>query len=137
MSHNSVINGTEFKHNFKHRVDNPRGLRAGLKREHPPQRLIWDQRDNALHRLPRTRWSDPREQPDRVQQHADALNVGQRRWDQVCRLGGDDYPRATRSTTTTRAGLWWDGFNKNAQICNNVVYNNRNWGIFWSSAMEE
>jgi hypothetical protein len=29
------------------------------------------------------------------------------------------------------SGLWWDGFNKNAQIYDNVVYNNRNWGIFW------
>ncbi len=29
------------------------------------------------------------------------------------------------------AGLWWDGFNKNAQVYDNVVYDNRNWGIFW------
>ena len=29
------------------------------------------------------------------------------------------------------AGLWWDGFNKNAQVYDNVVYNNRNWGIMW------
>ena len=29
------------------------------------------------------------------------------------------------------AGLWWDGFNRNAQVYDNVVYDNRNWGIFW------
>jgi hypothetical protein len=29
------------------------------------------------------------------------------------------------------SGLWWDGFNKNAQIYDNVIYNNTNWGIFW------
>ncbi len=29
------------------------------------------------------------------------------------------------------AGLWWDGFNKNAQVYGNTVYNNRNWGIFY------
>jgi hypothetical protein len=29
------------------------------------------------------------------------------------------------------AGLWWDGFNRNARIYDNVIYNNRNWGIFW------
>ena len=29
------------------------------------------------------------------------------------------------------AGLWWDGFNRNAQIYDNVVYDNRNWGILW------
>ncbi len=29
------------------------------------------------------------------------------------------------------AGLWWDGFNRNARVYNNVVYDNRNWGIFW------
>ena len=28
------------------------------------------------------------------------------------------------------AGLWWDGYNKNAQVYGNVVYDNRNWGIF-------
>ena len=29
------------------------------------------------------------------------------------------------------AGLWWDGYNKNAQVYGNVVYDNRNWGIFY------
>ncbi len=29
------------------------------------------------------------------------------------------------------AGLWWDGFNKNAQVYGNVIYNNLNWGIFY------
>jgi hypothetical protein len=29
------------------------------------------------------------------------------------------------------AGLWWDGFNKNVQVYGNVIYNNRNWGIFY------
>ncbi len=29
------------------------------------------------------------------------------------------------------AGLWWDGYNKNAQVYGNVIYNNRNWGIFY------
>ncbi len=29
------------------------------------------------------------------------------------------------------SGLWWDGFNKNAQVYDNVIYDNRNWGIFW------
>ena len=29
------------------------------------------------------------------------------------------------------AGLWWDGYNRNAQVYDNVIYNNRNWGIFW------
>ena len=29
------------------------------------------------------------------------------------------------------AGLWWDGFNRNAQVYGNVISNNRNWGIFW------
>jgi parallel beta-helix repeat protein len=29
------------------------------------------------------------------------------------------------------SGLWWDGYNRNAQVYDNVIYNNRNWGIFW------
>ena len=29
------------------------------------------------------------------------------------------------------AGLWWDGFSRNARVYNNVVYDNRNWGILW------
>jgi parallel beta-helix repeat protein len=29
------------------------------------------------------------------------------------------------------SGLWWDGFNKNAQVYGNVVYDNLNWGIFY------
>jgi hypothetical protein len=29
------------------------------------------------------------------------------------------------------AGLWWDGYNKNAQVYDNVISGNRNWGIFW------
>ncbi len=29
------------------------------------------------------------------------------------------------------AGLWWDGFNQNARIYDNVIYDNLNWGIFW------
>ena len=29
------------------------------------------------------------------------------------------------------AGLWFDGFNRNAQVYDNVVYDNRNVGIFW------
>ena len=29
------------------------------------------------------------------------------------------------------SGLWWDGFNKNARVYDNVIYDNLNWGIFW------
>jgi parallel beta-helix repeat protein len=29
------------------------------------------------------------------------------------------------------AGLWWDGFNTNAQVYDNVVHDNSHWGIFW------
>jgi Right handed beta helix region len=29
------------------------------------------------------------------------------------------------------SGLWWDGFNRNAQVYGNVIRDNRNWGIFW------
>jgi hypothetical protein len=29
------------------------------------------------------------------------------------------------------AGLWWDGYNKNAQVYGNTIYGNRNWGIMW------
>jgi hypothetical protein len=29
------------------------------------------------------------------------------------------------------SGLWWDGYNKNAQVYGNAIYNNRNWGIMW------
>jgi hypothetical protein len=29
------------------------------------------------------------------------------------------------------AGLWWDGFNRNAEVYANTIYDNRNWGIFW------
>ena len=29
------------------------------------------------------------------------------------------------------SGLWWDGYNRNAQVYGNVIHDNRNWGIFW------
>ena len=29
------------------------------------------------------------------------------------------------------SGLWWDGYNRNAQVYGNVIRDNRNWGIFW------
>jgi parallel beta-helix repeat protein len=29
------------------------------------------------------------------------------------------------------AGLWWDGFNTNAQVYDNIVHDNTHWGIFW------
>jgi Right handed beta helix region len=29
------------------------------------------------------------------------------------------------------SGLWWDGYNKNAQVYGNRIYGNRNWGIMW------
>jgi hypothetical protein len=29
------------------------------------------------------------------------------------------------------AGLWWDGYNTNAQVYGNHIYNNTNWGILW------
>jgi hypothetical protein len=29
------------------------------------------------------------------------------------------------------SGLWFDGFNKNAQIYDNVIHDNYRWGIFW------
>jgi hypothetical protein len=29
------------------------------------------------------------------------------------------------------SGLWWDVYNKNAQVYGNLIYNNRNWGIMW------
>ena len=29
------------------------------------------------------------------------------------------------------AGLWWDGYNTNAQVYGNDIHDNRNWGIMW------
>ena len=29
------------------------------------------------------------------------------------------------------SGLWWDGYNTDANVYGNHVYGNRNWGIFW------
>ena len=29
------------------------------------------------------------------------------------------------------SGLWWDGYNRNAQVYGNDIRDNRNWGIFW------
>jgi acetyltransferase-like isoleucine patch superfamily enzyme len=29
------------------------------------------------------------------------------------------------------SGLWWDAYNRNAQVYGNVIRDNRNWGIFW------
>jgi parallel beta-helix repeat protein len=33
------------------------------------------------------------------------------------------------------SGLWWDGFNRNAQVYGNVIYDNRNWGIMYELSL--
>jgi len=53
--------------------------------------------------------------------------------------GGTKFSGATNGMIVRRnkvhdnygAGLWWDGYNKNAEIYDNNIYNNRNWGILW------
>jgi parallel beta-helix repeat protein len=33
------------------------------------------------------------------------------------------------------SGLWWDGYNRNAQVYGNVIYDNRNWGIMYELSL--
>ena len=33
------------------------------------------------------------------------------------------------------SGLWWDAGNRNARVYDNVISNNRNWGIMWEISM--
>jgi hypothetical protein len=33
------------------------------------------------------------------------------------------------------SGLWWDGYNRNARVYGNVIYDNRNWGIMYELSL--
>jgi parallel beta-helix repeat protein len=43
--------------------------------------------------------------------------------------------RGNRVHDNYGSGLWWDGYNRNARVYGNVIYDNRNWGIMYELSL--